>query len=210
MTTLLRTLMVLTALLATRLDAFAQESPDTSQVRTTAALAAAQQGGTANVPPAAQQVENAVAETVRRFRIGAQAGVALDPELIDFGAHATFGPIFRPGLEFRPGFEVGLGEITTLFGINLDVTYTLPGSSRTARWSPYVGAGPNFALSHRSVDTTDEPEADEDSRFDFSDTDFKAGFNFIAGARSPSGLFFEMKATAYGVSTIRLLAGFNF
>ena len=136
--------------------------------------------------------------------------VALDPELIDIGAHRSFGPIVHKDVEFRPGFELGFGEITTLFGINLDVIYTLPGSTSTTRWSPYVGAGPNFSLSHRSVDTTNDPEADANSRFDFSDTDFKTGLNFIAGARSPKGLFFEMKATAYGIATVRLLAGFNF
>ena len=94
--------------------------------------------------------------------------------------------------------------------VNLDVTWMLPGATRTTQWAPYVGAGPNFALSHRGIDTTNDPEADEGSRFDFSDTDFKTGFNFIAGARSRNGVFFEMKATAYGVSTIRLLGGFNF
>ena len=34
--------------------------------------------------------------------------------------------------------------------------------------------------------------------------------NFIVGMRKQNGMFFEMKATAWGVSNIRLLAGFNF
>ena len=51
----------------------------------------------------------------------------------------------------------------------------------------------------------EEGEEDEPSRFDFSDTDFTAGFNFIAGARRANGMFFELRATAYGVSNIRLL-----
>jgi len=36
------------------------------------------------------------------------------------------------------------------------------------------------------------------------------GMNFIVGTRKRSGAFFEMKATAWGVSNVRLLAGFNF
>jgi hypothetical protein len=210
MMTSLRVLMVLAALLATRLDAVAQENSTALFAQGASSAAAAQQTPPNNVPAGAVRAEDTVEDVVRRFRVGVEGGVALDPELIEFGAHGAFGPIFKRGVDFRPGLEFGLGEITTLFAINLDVTYTLPGATRTTRWVPYVGAGPNFALSHRSVDTTDDPEADANSRFDFSDTDFKAGFNFIAGARSRSGVFFEMKATAYGVSTVRLLAGFNF
>jgi len=105
--------------------------------------------------------------------------------------------------------------VTTQFGINLDVLYILPGSTRATRWSPYVGAGPNFGLSHQAFtepedsEDTDNVEGD-DGRFDFSDTDFESGLNFIVGMRSQRGMFFEMRATAYGVSAIRLLAGFNF
>jgi hypothetical protein len=159
-----------------------------------------------NVPPAAQQAEDAVERAVKRFRIGVEGGVGLDPELVMFGAHGAFAPIFSRNVEFRPGIEFGVGEVTTLFGINLDVLYTLPGTARGTRWTPYAGAGPNFSVSHQGV----ELEDDDRNRFDFSDTDFDAGFNFIAGARSPNGFFVELKATAYGVSNIRLLAGFNF
>ena len=169
------------------------------------ALGSAQQS---NVPPEAQQVEDAVERAVERFRIGVDAGVALDPELIMFGAHGAFAPIFHPNVEFRPGIEFGVGELTTLFGINLDVLYALPGATRATRWMPYIGAGPNFALSHRGFESEEEDE--DRNRFDFSDTDFTSGLNFIAGARAQNGLFLEMKATAYGVSNIRLLVGFNF
>jgi hypothetical protein len=180
--------------------------------------AAAQQGSPApssaavqqsNVPQPVQQATEDIEDTVRRFRVGVRGGVGLDPELIDFGAHATFGPIFTPNLSFRPGIEFGVGEVTTMFGINLDVLYSFPGATRSTRWAPYVGAGPNFALSHQSFDTTDE-DPDAPNRFDFSDTDFESGFNFIAGARSRSGMFFELNATAYGVSNVRLLVGYNF
>lgn len=169
----------------------------------------------ANVQAPAAQAQDAVERTVRRFRIGVTGGVAFDPELIDFGAHGAFAPVFHPNVEFRPGVEFGLGEVTTLFGINLDVLYTFAESTGQSQWTPYFGAGPNFALSHRDLDLgqdidDDLEDLDDDSRFDFSDTDFVGGFNFIAGARNANRLFFELKATAWGVSNVRLLAGFNF
>ena len=160
-----------------------------------------------NVPAEARQAEDAVERAVRRFRIGVVAGAGLDPELIMFGAHGAFGPIFNRNVEFRPGVEFGVGEVTTSFGINLDVLYVLPGTTRGARWTPYVGGGPNFSLSHRGFESDG---TDGRNRFDFSDTDFEPGFNFFAGARTQNGMFLEMKSTAYGVSKIRILVGFNF
>jgi hypothetical protein len=158
-----------------------------------------------NVSPQVQQTARQVESTARRFGVGIQGGVAFDPELIDFGAHATFGPLFRPSLQFRPGVELGLGEVTTFLGVNLDVLYTFPGDTGTT-WRPYVGAGPNFGFRRQDF----ESDVDDGTRFDFSDSDAIAGFNFIAGARNANGLFIEVKASAYGISNIRLLAGFNF
>jgi hypothetical protein len=170
-----------------------------------------------NVPSAVRQAESQVESAAERFAVGIHGGIGLDPELIDFGAHASFGPIFRPTLRFRPGIEVGLGELTTMFGINLDVLYTLRGFSGETRWMPYVGAGPNFSLSHRGFETEDGDNVDIDGlpandrrRFDFSDTDFNGGMNFIVGMRRGNGMFFEMKATPWGVSNVKLLSGFNF
>jgi hypothetical protein len=169
-----------------------------------------------NVPPAAQRAADATERNAKRFALGVQGGVGLDPEILDVGVHAAFGPVFHPNLTFRPVVEIGLGEITTLLGINLDVLYTLGGYTRDTQWIPYIGGGPNFGLSHRGFETengdnVDGPDGDDDgSRFDFGDTDFNGGVNFIVGMRKQSGVFFEMKATAWGVSNIRLLAGFNF
>jgi hypothetical protein len=164
-----------------------------------------------NVPQVVQQAQDDVERAARRFRLGVDAGVGLDPELIMFGAHGAFAPIFHPSVEFRPGIEFGLGEITTMMGINLDVVYMLPGAARGTRWTPYIGAGPNFALSHRGFDSDDDDDDDDEgNRFDFSDTDFVSGFNFFAGARTANGMFLEFKSTAYGVSNVRLLVGFNF
>jgi hypothetical protein len=193
------------------------------QASTSSAVSSAQ---AANVPAQVQRAEDNVEEKVRRFGGGVDGGIAVDPELIMFGAHGTLRPVFKDSIAFRPGIEFGIGELTTLLGINLDVTYTLPNA--TGRWRPYVGAGPNFSLNHEGFSTTETDHVttptgigtttvtptgtitDNRNRFDFGDTDFTAGFNFIAGARASNGLFVEMKATAYGVSNVRLMAGFNF
>ena len=163
--------------------------------------------------PADQKIEGAVQDAVRRFRMGVEGGVGLDPELIMFGAHAAFGPYFNRDFVFRPGVEFGIGEVTTLFGVNIDAIFSFSRDT-SSKWVPYIGGGPNFALSHQSFEAPPPEEVEETpedaSRFDFSDTEFKAGVNFIAGARNQSGMFIEMKATAWGVSNIRILVGFNF
>ena len=187
--------------------ASAQEAaPLSNSIRSSTSAIQQQQS---NVPAEVRQAEDAVERAVKRFRIGIEGGVGVDPELIMFGAHGSFSPIFKRGVEFRPGVEFGVGELTTLFGINLDVLYTLPGGPGRG-WSSYVGAGPNFSLSHRGFDATDEVEDDNPNRFNFSDTDFEGGVNFIAGARHRNGMYLELKATAYGVSNVRLLVGYNF
>ena len=51
-------------------------------------------------------------------------GVVFDRELIDFGAHGAFAPpVLHPNVEFRPGIELGVGEVTTLFGTTYAIAY---------------------------------------------------------------------------------------
>ena len=207
-----RILAISTVLLLVPFAASAQQENNNTAL-SLARLASFQQ---TNVPSEVRQAEDTVERAARRFRFGVEAGVGLDPELLMFGAHGAFGPIFNRNVEVRPGVEFGLGEVTTLFGVNLDVLYVLPGAVRGNRWMPYVGDGPNFALSHRAFDSEDEIDGDDlddddtGNRFDFSDTDFVSGFNFFAGARTENGMFLEFKSTAYGVSNIRFLVGYNF
>jgi hypothetical protein len=159
-----------------------------------------------NVPEQARQVENAVQRAVKRFRIGIDSGVGLFPELVVIGASGTFAPIFKSNIEFRPGVELGFGEVTTAFGINLDVLYLLSRQVRQ-KWTPYVGAGPTFAFSHVGAEDEDEESGD---RFDFSDSQYDPGVNFVAGARHPTGAFVEIKGTAWGVSNVSLVVGYAF
>lgn len=167
-------------------------------------------------PPDVQRLQAQIEREARRFRIGFDAGVALDPELVSVNAFTTFTPFLQRGIIVRPNIELAFGEVTTLIALNVEGLYMLPGFRRSIRWAPYVGVGPNFTFSHRSVDEEDfigdlnAPAVDDDDRFDFSQWDWNNGFNFIVGARNPGGTFFEMKGTAWGVASIRLLGGFEF
>jgi hypothetical protein len=167
------------------------------------------------VPVDVRRLEAQLERQARRHHVGFNAGVALDPELISLNGFATLAPFRQRNLFVRPNVELGFGELTTLIGLHVEGLYMLPGFRRSIRWSPYVGAGPNFTFSRRSVDEDEFLDDDvapntDDDRFDFSQWDWNNGWNFIIGARNPNGTFFEMKATAWGVANIRMLGGFQF
>jgi hypothetical protein len=168
------------------------------------------------VPVQIRLVESQIAKQAQRYHAGFMIGAGLDPELISLDAFGTIGPFFSRNISFRPGLEFAFGEVTTLFGIHLDGIYTLPAMT-SARWAPYVGVGPNFSFSHRGfsaeTDTSIETatgQTQEVSRFDFGDFSWNNGLNFIVGVKSPSGMSFELKATPYGISKVRVLGGFTF
>jgi hypothetical protein len=167
------------------------------------------------IPAGVQRITSEIERQAKRYRAGVFAGAALDPEMISLNAFATFTPRPQPRFAIRPAVEFAFGELTTLLGLNIDVLYSLPGVRPLARWAPYIGAGPNFSFSHRGVDEQqfisdpDAPQIDDD-RFDFSQWDWNNGLNFVVGARNPGGTFLELKATAYGTASIRMLGGLEF
>jgi hypothetical protein len=161
------------------------------------------------VPASVRRLESQIERSARKYRIGGEVGAALDPELISLQAFGTLGPFFTRNVQFRPALEFAFGEVTTLFGIHLDAIYTLPEVSQSIRWAPYLGVGPSFAFSHRGFEET-TVNGEEVDRFDFGDFSWNNGLNFIVGAKNPRGMFFELKATAYGVTKVRLMGGFEF
>ena len=153
---------------------------------------------------AGRRVEAEVTRNVRLYHVGVRGGVAIDPELITVGAHASLGPFFTRHITFRPGLELGFGEVTTLLGLNLDGVYHITGETR-GRWSPYAGAGVNVSVRHIGF------EGEQDgNRFDFGDWDWASGVNFLVGIESRGGAFFELNATAHSNPHVRLLVGYNF
>ena len=163
---------------------------------------------------AAQGVQNTVADghgpAVRHA--GLEGGIGLNPQLINLGVYATFGPAFSEAVSIRPAMYLSFGEVTTEFGFDIDGLFTLPWSA-SDNWRTYAGVGANFALNHESFEVpatapTIRRTTTED-RFDFSDTDFKVRPERL-WAKNPNGAFVEVKGTAFGVGNVKLLAGFRF
>ncbi len=158
------------------------------------------------IPPEVRRAEDAVKRQARKFQLGVRAGVGLDPELIAFGVHAQFGPFFSRNLSFRPNIEFDWGEVTWLFGVNAEVIYNMPVSSRTGRWNMYVGGGPAFNFVQRDLSRPSGSEVG------FSDFHFDSALNVLVGVRYRSGVFTEVKTSIYAepAPIFRVLVGYNF
>jgi len=158
------------------------------------------------VPESVRTLENDIKRQSRRFGVGMQGGIGLDPEVILVGLTARMGPILNSDISFRPSADFGFGEVTKMFQINLDAVYRLPLSPRTGRWSAYLGAGPNFSF----VSQNFEKAAEGENGVDFSDFSFKAGLNIIGGIEYRSGVFYELKAGVWTIPTLRIVVGYRF
>jgi hypothetical protein len=160
------------------------------------------------VPPEVRRLERNIERQVRRYQLGVRTGVALDPELILLGVHAQVGPFFHPDVYLRPNVEFAYGEVTALFALNLEAIYRLPISSRTGKWSTYVGAGPGFTFLHQNFEQT----TGEGRKIDFGDFHSDVGLNILGGLRYRSGMFTELKTSIYSkpAPTLRLILGYNF
>jgi hypothetical protein len=157
------------------------------------------------IPPSVLKAERQIEKQVHRFRGGIRTGVGLDPEVVLFGIQARLGPFFSRDLFFRPNVEFGFGEVTKMFGINLEALYRLPFTPRYGRWSAYLGGGPALNFVHRNFE-----EAASGADIDFGDFTFEGGLNLLGGIQYRSGMFLEMRATAWSRPTVRLILGFNF
>jgi hypothetical protein len=157
------------------------------------------------VPPDVRRLERNIERQTSRYRIGARAGMALDPELVTIGAQAQLGPFFENNLWARPNLEFGFGEVTTLMVINLDGIYRLPVTAPNARWASFFGAGIGFNFTNRGFEGEDDGE-----RFNFDDFIFDTGLNLMAGVQARSGMFIELRAGVYSEPHLRLTFGYNF
>ena len=164
--------------------------------------------GDSVVPPEVRRVERDIERQARRLQLGVRGGMALDPELILLGVQAQVGPFFNSNVFFRPNVEFGFGEVTALFALNPEFIYRLPGSSRNARWTSYVGVGPGFNFLHQNFNRTDG----SGKRIDFGDFHSDVGLNILGGIRYRSGVFTELKTSVYSdpSPTLRLVVGYNF
>jgi hypothetical protein len=160
------------------------------------------------IPPEVRRIERDIERQARRFQLGVRTGVALDPELVLIGAQIQIGPFFNENVFFRPNIEFAFGEVTALFALNPEVVYRLPLSTRQARWSTYVGAGPGFNFLHQNFKRFDGTG----KRIDFGEFKSDVGLNILGGVRFRTGMFAEMKTSVYSdpSPTLRLIIGYNF
>jgi hypothetical protein len=159
------------------------------------------------IPREVRQVERDIERQARRFQVGVRSGVALDPELVLMGVQSQIGPFFHPDIHLRPNIEFAYGEVTALFGLNLEAIYRLPISARQGRWSAYVGAGPGFNFLHQNFESSTGG-----NRIDFGEFHSDTGLNILGGVRFRKGTFVELKTTVYSnpAPTLRLIFGYNF
>jgi hypothetical protein len=159
------------------------------------------------VPAEVRRAESQIEREAKRFRVGIRAGLGLDPELAMVGVQSQIGPFFSDNIYFRPNVDFGFGEVTAMFGLNLEAIYRLPITSRQARWSAYFGAGPGFNLVHQKFESNSGGK-----RIDFGDFHSDTGLNILGGVRYRSGTFLELKTSVYSdtTPTLRLMVGYNF
>ncbi len=194
-----------------QITSVASDDPGVRVARAVSVQQASQAAASGAPPPAVpaeiRRIERQIERQVRRYQAGVRAGVALDPELVMVGVHAQVGPFFNSDIFLRPNVEFAFGEVTALFGLNLEAIYRLPVSSRTGRWSTYVGLGPGFNFIHQDFEA-----GDGDSRVDFGEFRSDLGLNILGGIRYRNGLFAELKTSIYSdpAPTFRMIVGYNF
>jgi hypothetical protein len=161
----------------------------------------------APIPPSVRNVENQIQHEARRWRMGARAGVGLDPELVLFGVHSQMGPVFSRNVFFRPNADFEWGEITDMVALNLEAVYRFP-HARRGPWRPYVGGGPSLNFIHQSFKTQSSEQRD----ISFGNFDYETGFNILMGVENRGGTFFEVKTSLYSqpAPVLRLIIGHNF
>jgi hypothetical protein len=125
---------------------------------------------------------------------GVRGGISIDPDQFYFGGHYETDALVDR-LHFRPNLEVGLGDDVVTTGLNFEFIYKFP--TRSA-WRLYAGGGP--AVNFYSFD---RDGAD-------GDTETEGGLNFLFGAESSNGLFFEIKVGAIDSPDVKFGVGFTF
>lgn len=150
----------------------------------------------------------ALKDEIGRATFGFRVGMGIDPELVTLGGQAQLGPVFQ-SVWFRPTAEFGFGEVTKVFSLNGDFLYYLPyagqGPDLQNRWNTYAGAGPAFTILQRDFDGFPNQQIDVDG-----DWDSEVGINFVFGVVQTSGLFVELRASAYNTPAVRFYVGYTF
>jgi hypothetical protein len=101
--------------------------------------------------------------------LGPRLGLTVDPDQVHGGLAINAGYL-SPGLNFRPAFDLGVGDNLVGFDANMDFKYTF--SQGPGNWSPFLGGGPAL---HYFNET------------DGNDSDTNVGASFFGGMQAPAG-----------------------
>jgi hypothetical protein len=123
---------------------------------------------------------------------GIRGGISVDPDQFYVGGHLETKPLVDR-LYFRPNIEIGFGDNLTLIGANMEFVYKF---STRKPMNLYVGGGP--ALNIFMFDNGND-----------NDSETEAGFNFLVGAETPRGLFFEFKIGAMDSPDLKFGVGYT-
>ena len=119
---------------------------------------------------------------------GVRGGASVDPDQFYLGGHYETSPLFSR-VHARPNAEIGWGDDVTTVGLNFEFIYKYPVSRP---WSVYGGGGP--AINIYSFDERSDAEG---------------GLNFVFGAETSRGLFFEMKFGAFDSPDLKFGVGYT-
>lgn len=119
---------------------------------------------------------------------GIRGGISIDPDQFYFGGHFETSALVDH-VHFRPNVEVGVGDDLTLLAANMEFVYKF---TRRRDLNLYAGAGP--ALNIYMADNNSNTEA---------------GFNFLVGAETRTGLFFEFKIGAMDSPDLKFGVGYT-
>lgn len=121
---------------------------------------------------------------------GIRAGVSVDPDQFYFGGHYETNALVDR-LHFRPNVEIGIGDDLTTVALNFEFVYKF---RRQGDWGFYAGGGPAVNFYNRD-DDNDNTEP---------------GLNFLVGAETRQGLFFEFKVGAIDSPELKFGVGWSF
>ena len=119
---------------------------------------------------------------------GVRAGASVDPDQFYLGGHYETNALVDR-LHFRPNAEIGFGDDLTTVGLNFEFVYKVPVSRP---WRLSAGGGP--AVNIYSFD---------------NDSEVEGGLNFLFGAETRQGLFFELKVGAINSPDLKFGVGYT-
>jgi hypothetical protein len=187
--------------------AYSQQNSSSSQSQGASSANAAARNA-APLPPKVQHAEKRIKHVARRWRLGVQGGMGLDPELAMFGVHSQMGPLFSRNFFFRPNADFEWGEITDMVALNFEGVYRFPTTVHRGLWAPYAGAGPSMNFIHQSF----QAQAGQGRNISFGNFDYETGFNVLLGFENRHDTFFEMKTSLYSqpAPVFRIIVGHTF